>query len=80
MPLLTGGKRKSGDNAVASTTRILIGYKAIMASAVNLMVKKSQIWNWQFFGNSLKVSNLDIYEDLLKLELVKKDQSMFTIL
>ena len=77
VPLLTGGKRKSGDNAFASISRILIGYKAIMVSAVNLMVNKSQIWNWQFFGNNLKVSNLDIYEDLLKLELVKKRSKHF---
>lgn len=48
-----------------------------MVSAVNLMVNKSQIWNWQFFGNNLKVSNLDIYEDLLKLELVKKRSKHF---
>ena len=75
--LLSGGKRKSGDNAFASTNRILIGYKAIMVSAVNLMVNKSQIWNWQFFGDNFKESNLDIYEDLLKLELVKKRSNHF---
>ena len=70
--LLSGGKRKSGDNAFASTNRILMGYKAIMVSAVNLMVNKNQIWNWEFFGNNFKESNPDIYEDLLKLELIKK--------
>ena len=70
--LLSGGKRKSGDNAFASTNRILMGYKAIMVSAVNLMVNKNQIWNWEFFGNNFKESNPNIYEDLLKLELTKK--------
>jgi hypothetical protein len=75
--LLAGGKRKLGDNAFASISRILLGYKAIMVSAVNLMVNKSQIWNWQFFGNNLKVSNLDIYEDLLKLERIKKRSKHF---
>jgi hypothetical protein len=68
--LLSGGKRKSGDNAFASTNRILMGYKAMMGSAVNLMVNKNQIWNWKFFGNNFKESNPDIYEDLLKLELI----------
>lgn len=77
---LSGGKRKSGDNAFASINRILIGYKAIMVSAVNLTANKNQIWNWQFFGNNFKESNLDIYEDLLKLELIKKGQRIFTIL
>ena len=74
---LSGGKRKSGDNAFASINRILIGYKAIMVSAVNLMANKNQIWNWQFFGNHFKESNLDIYEDLLKLELIKKRSKNF---
>ena len=70
---MSGGKRKSGDNAFASTNRILMGYKAIMVSAVNLMVNKSQIGNWEFFGNNFKEFNPDIYEDLLKLELTKKN-------
>ncbi|MDQ6668075.1 MAG: hypothetical protein M3Y53_07600, partial [Thermoproteota archaeon] len=74
---LSGGKRKSGDNAFASVNRILIGYKAIMVSAVNLMANKNQIWSWQFFGNNFKESNLGIYEDLLKLELIKKRSKNF---
>ena len=76
--LLSGGKRKSGDNAFASTNRILIGYKAIMMSAVNLMVNKNQIWNWEFFGNNFKESNPEIYEDLLKLELINKRTKHFS--
>ena len=76
--LLSGGKRKSGDNGFASTNRILIGYKAIMVSAVNLMVNKNHIWNWEFFGNNFKESNPDIYEDLLKLELIKKRSKHFS--
>jgi len=75
--LLSGGKRKSGDNAFASINRLLIGHKAIMVSAVNLMVNKNQIWNWKFFGDNFKESNLDIYEDLLKLELIKKRSNQF---
>jgi hypothetical protein len=66
--LLSGGKRKAGDNTFASTHRILIGYKAIMVSAVNLMVNKNKIWNWQFFGNHFKDSDPSLYEDLIKLE------------
>jgi hypothetical protein len=66
--LLSGGKRKVGDNIFASTHRILIGYKAIIVSAVNLMVNKNKIWNWQFFGNHFKDSDPALYEDLIKLE------------
>jgi hypothetical protein len=66
--LLSGGKRKVGDNTFASTHRILIGYKAIMVSAVNLMVNKNKIWNWQFFGNHFKHSDPSLYEDLIRLE------------
>ena len=66
--LLSGGKRKVGDNTFASTHRILIGYKAIIVSAVNLMVNKNKIWNWQFFGNYIKDSDPALYEDLIKLE------------
>jgi hypothetical protein len=66
--LLSGGKRKVGDNTFASTHRILIGYQSIMVSAANLMINKSKIWNWQFFGDHLKESNPPLYEDLIKLE------------
>ncbi len=68
IPLLTGGNRKIGDNVFASTHRILIGFKAIIVSAINLMVNRDKIWNWQFFGDHLKDSYPDIYEDLVKLQ------------
>jgi hypothetical protein len=67
VPLLTGGNRKIGDNVFASTHRILLGFKAITVSAINLMVNKKKIWNWQFFADNLKNSDPDIYEDLVKL-------------
>jgi hypothetical protein len=66
--LLSGGNRKVGDNAFASAHRILIGYESIMVSAVNLMLNKNKIWNWQFFGDHFKESDRAIYEDLVKLE------------
>jgi riboflavin biosynthesis pyrimidine reductase len=66
--LLSGGSRKPGDNAFASTHRILLGYKAIMVSAVNLMVNKDKIWNWQFFGDHFKKDDPPIYEDLIKFQ------------
>jgi hypothetical protein len=68
IPLLTGSNRKIGDNVFASTHRILIGFKAIIVSAINLMVNKDKIRNWQFFGDHLKDSYPDIYEDLVKLQ------------
>jgi hypothetical protein len=64
---LTGGIRKLGDSIFASTHRILLGTKAMMISADNLVVNKEHIWNWQFFGNAIKESNPNIYEDLIKL-------------
>ena len=64
---LTGGIRKFGDSIFASTHRILLGGKAMMISADNLVVNKEHIWNWQFFGNAIRESNPDIYEDLVKL-------------
>lgn len=64
---LTGGIRKLGDSVFASTHRILLGTKAMMISADNLVVNREHIWNWQFFGNALKESNPNIYEDLIKL-------------
>jgi hypothetical protein len=64
---LTGGIRKLGDSIFASTHRILLGRKAMMISADNLVANKEQIWNWQFFGNAIRESNPDIYEDLVKL-------------
>jgi riboflavin biosynthesis pyrimidine reductase len=75
--LLSGGKRKVGDNTFASTHRILIGYQSILVSAVNLMINKNKIWNWQFFGDHFKESNPLLYEDLMKLETLwnKKNNS-----
>ena len=64
---LTGGIRKLGDSIFASTHRILLGRKAMMISADNLVANKEQIWNWQFFGNVIRESNPNIYEDLVKL-------------
>jgi len=64
---LTGGIRKLGDSVFASTHRILLGRKSMMISADNLVVNKEHIWNWQFFGNTIKKSNPNIYEDLVKL-------------
>src|SRR5438093_6642964 len=64
---LTGGTRKLGDSVFASTHRIIFGSKAMMISADNLVTNKEQIWNWQFFGNAIRESNPQIYEDLIKL-------------
>lgn len=64
---LTGGIRKLGDSIFASTHRILLGRKAMMISADNLVVNKEQIWNWQFFGNTIRESHPNLYEDLVKL-------------
>jgi hypothetical protein len=67
VPLLTGGKRKIGDNVFASTHRILIGCKAVAVSALNLMVNKDKIWNWKFFGRHVKKARPDVYRDLVRL-------------
>lgn len=64
---LTGGTRKLGDSVFASTHRILMGSKAMMISADNLVVNREQIWNWQFFGNVIRKSNPEVYSDLIKL-------------
>jgi hypothetical protein len=74
---LTGGIRKLGDSIFASTHRILLGTKAMMISADNLVVNKEHIWNWQFFGNAIKKSNPNIYEDLIKLREKVVTNSMF---
>jgi hypothetical protein len=74
---LTGGIRKLGDSIFASTHRILLGTKAMMISADNLVVNKEHIWNWQFFGNAIKESNPNIYEDLIKLRGKIGTKSMF---
>ena len=74
---LTGGIRKLGDSIFASTHRILLGTKAMMISADNLVVNKEHIWNWQFFGNAIKESNPNIYEDLIKLREKVVTNSMF---
>jgi hypothetical protein len=67
VPLLTGGKRKIGDNVFASTHRILIGCKAVVVSALNLMVNYDKIWNWKFFGRHVKKTRPDVYLDLVRL-------------
>ncbi|HEX5921622.1 MAG TPA: hypothetical protein VFY55_07595 [Nitrososphaeraceae archaeon] len=74
---LTGGIRKLGDSVFASTHRILLGTKAMMISADNLVINKEHIWNWQFFGNAIKESNPNIYADLLKLRDKIGTKSMF---
>ena len=74
---LTGGIRKLGDSIFASTHRILLGTNSMMISADNLVVNKEQIWNWQFFGNAIKESNPNIYEDLIKLRDKIGTKSMF---
>jgi hypothetical protein len=68
VPLLSGGKRGIGDNVFASTHRILLGSKAVIISALNLMVNKDKIWNWKFFGNFVKESRPDVYQDLDRLD------------
>ena len=74
---LTGGSRKLGDSVFASTHRILMGSKAMMISADNLVINREQIWNWQFFGNVLRESNPRVYEDLIKLRENVAKNSMF---
>jgi len=65
--LLTGGKRKKGDNLFASIHRMMLGREAIMVRALNLMTNKDKIWNWKFFGDHLKNEDDKLYEDLVKL-------------
>ncbi len=74
---LTGGIRKLGDSVFASTHRILMGSKAMMISADNLVVNREQIWNWQFFGNAIRESSPEVYEDLIKLREKVVTNSMF---
>ena len=74
---LTGGSRKLGDSIFASTHRILMGSKAMMISADNLVVNKEQIWNWQFFGDAVRELAPEIYEDLIKLREKIVTNSMF---
>jgi hypothetical protein len=79
--LLSGGKRRLGDNIFASTHRIILGRKAILVSAVNLMTNKNNIWNWHFFGDHLKQDNISLYEDLVRLETImnRKDDSASSV-
>jgi hypothetical protein len=74
LQLLSGGKRRIGDNVFASTHRIILGRKAILVSAVNLMANKDNIWNWHFFGDHLKHDNESLYNDLVKLDAIMKDE------
>lgn len=81
IPLLTGGKRKIGDNVFASTHRILIGFKAIAVSALNLMVNKDKIWNWKFFGDYVKETRPDVYLDLVRLnDRLGKENNMYQVI
>ncbi|MGB7958359.1 MAG: hypothetical protein WCF46_00555, partial [Nitrososphaeraceae archaeon] len=79
--LLSGGKRRLGDNIFASTHRIILGRKAILVSAVNLMANKNNIWNWHFFGDHLKQDNISLYQDLVRLETImkRKDDSASSV-
>lgn len=74
---LTGGTRKLGDSLFASTHRILMGSKALMISADNLVVNKEQIWNWQFFGDVVRDLAPEVYEDLIKLKQKVATNSIF---
>lgn len=74
---LTGGTKKLGDSIFASTHRILMGSKAMMISADNLVINKEQIWNWQFFGDAVRELAPEIYEDLIKLREKIVTNSMF---
>jgi len=77
---LTGGIRKLGDSVFASTHRILLGSKAMMISADNLVTNREHIWNWQFFGKAIRESNPHIYEELVKLsEKIVKDSIFYQI-
>ena len=67
VPLLTANRKALGDNLFASTHRILLGAKGILVSAANLMVNQTHIWDWQFFGNRLKISHRNLYSDLIQL-------------
>jgi len=81
VPLLSGGKRRIGDNVFASTHRILLGSKAVIVSALNLMVNKDKIWNWRFFGNFVKESRPDIYLDLGRLhKRLNQKKSMYQVI
>jgi hypothetical protein len=77
--LLFGGQRKLGDNAFASISRILLGHKATMVSVKNLMINKHHIWNWQFFGNNFKKSDPELYEDLVKLDQIRKKSTLYCV-
>jgi len=68
VPLLTGNRDAVGDNLFASIHRILLGSKGVLVSASNLMINKSQIWDWQFFGKRLKTSQPKLYSDLIELD------------
>jgi hypothetical protein len=74
---LTGGAKKLGDSVFASTHRILLGANAMMVSADNLIVNREHIWNWEFFGNAIKLSDPEIYEDLVKLWAKMGENSVF---
>ena len=74
---LSGGIKKLGDSVFASTHRILLGNNAMMVSADNLVINREHIWNWQFFGNSIKESHPEIYEDLVNLRAKLGENSVY---
>ncbi len=65
--MLTGGQRNFGDNLFASLHRIIIGYKAIIISADNMITNKERILNWNFFGKYVQEYDPKIYQDIFIL-------------
>jgi len=68
---LLGGIRPVGDNLFGSLNRILLGSKAILLSADNLIANIEGIWNWRLFGNHLKKNNFAAYNELEKFSKTK---------
>ncbi len=65
--MLTGGQRNFGDNLFASLHRIIIGNRAIIVSADNMITNKNRILNWNFFGKHIKNKSPKIYQDISTL-------------
>jgi len=61
---LLAGKRPVGDNIFAALNRILLGDKAVLISADNLIENKEQIWDWRFFGKNLIKKYPEVYKEL----------------
>lgn len=62
--MLTGGKRNFGDNLFSAIHRIIIGYKAIIVSADNMIINRKHILDWNFFGKHIEKRYPKIYQDL----------------